>query len=410
MKFVLVIGDGMADDPLPELDGKTPLQYAKTPAMDRLASAGVTGSVRTIPEGMPAGSDTAILSIFGCDPRFCFSGRAPLEAAAGGLILSPGDVAYRCNMLTFEDGDLGFEEKKIISHSAGGIEGDDSDTLVRDLFETPPFKEAAGKAGMTVYPGSSFRHITVQKTPDISGLVLTPPHDHLGQALGPLLPRGSGNAAVLSDLIRLAHEILDVHPLNMRRRVDAKLPANGVWFWAAGTAVELPGFFARYGKTGAVISAVPLCQGIGVLIGLEKRQVEGATGTLHTNYEGKAEAVLETLRFHDFAAVHIEAPDECTHDGDTAGKLRAIELIDEKIVATLTRRLDESGEEYRMLVISDHKTLSGSRAHDGSPVPYILYDSREDRKTGQTYSEADAALGPFIAAGTELPGLLFEER
>jgi len=410
MKYVLVIGDGMADDPVEQLGGKTPLQYAKTPVMDALASAGVLGSVLTIPEGLPAGSDTAILSIFGCDPLKCYTGRAPLEAASSGIKLSPGDVAYRCNMVAFEDGDIPFEDKKLLSHSASQIEGELSDELVKVLFETPAFKEAAFQAGLTVYPASSFRHIAVQKSPDVTGIVLAPPHDHLGEPLGLVLPGGCENAAVLEGLMRLAHEILNEHPLNIDRRAEGKLPANGIWFWAEGTAVELPGFTEKYGITGAVISAVPLCQGIGTLIGMDKIIVEGATGELETNYEGKVDAVLEALKKHDFAAVHIEAPDECTHNGDTDGKLQAIEWIDSRVVAPLFERLHKSGESFRMLVISDHKTLTSTRSHDGTQVPFLIYDSRADMKTGLAYNEADAKQGDHIAAGTELLEILFERK
>ena len=409
MKYVLVIGDGMADEPVSALGGKTPLQFAVKPVMDSLASAGELGSVLTIPEGMPAGSDTAILSIFGCDPREYYAGRAPLEAAAAGITLSPGDVGYRCNMVAFEDGDIPFEDRKILSHSAGSIEGEQSDALILELFETPVFKEAAKKAGMTVYPGSSFRHLAIQKAPDIKGITLTPPHDHLGEVIGPLLPHGCENAAVLDGLMRIAHEVLNKHPVNMKRREEGKLPANGIWFWAEGTAIELPNFTNKYGKTGAVISAVPLCQGIAVLVGLDRIFVEGATGNLHTNYEGKAAAVLAALKSRDFAAVHIEAPDECTHDGDLKGKLQAIEWIDSRIVAPLVERLRESGEDFRLLIISDHKTLTATRGHEGSPVPFIIYDSRFDRKTGLSYCEQDGLQGRYVAAGKELMGLLFGE-
>jgi len=407
MKYVLIIGDGMADEPIPELGDKTPLQFANTPAMDSIASAGELGCVLTIPEGMQAGSDTAILSIFGFDPRVYYTGRAPLEAAATGIMISPGDVAYRCNMVTFEDGDMAYEDKKIISHSAGSIEGEESATLIRELFETPAFREAADAAGMSVYPALSFRHIAVQKVRDISGLDLTPPHDHLGDALGKHLPRGGKNAEVLEGLMRLAHEVLDNHPLNVKRRSEGKLPANGIWFWAEGTVAELPSFESKYGKTGAVISAVPLCQGIAALIGLDKVLVEGATGELHTNYEGKVDAVLNELKKHDFAAVHIEAPDECSHDGDLKGKLQAIEWIDSRVVAPVVERLSKSGEDYRVLVISDHRTLMSTRGHGGDPVPYVIYDSRFDRKTGLSFCEEDAGLGLFIGEGNELMRLLF---
>ena len=410
MKYILVIGDGMADDPVPALGGKTPLQYAKTPAMDKLASAGILGSVLTIPEGLPAGSDTAILSIFGCDPRKCYSGRAPLEAAATGIPLAPGDIAYRCNMVAFEDSNKLLDDKKLVSHSAGAIEGEESAALIKALFDTPIFRDAAEKAGMTIYPAHSFRHIAVQKAADITGLALTPPHDHLGETLSGILPRGCDNADVLRDLMRIAHTVMDRHPLNMKRRTESKLPANGIWFWAEGTTVILPDFTEKYGKTGCVISAVPLCQGIGALIGLDILKVEGATGELHTNYEGKAAAALEALRARDFAAVHIEAPDECTHDGDTSGKLQAIEWIDGRIIRRLAELLSKSGEDYRLLIMSDHKTLTSTRAHDGSPVPYIIYDSRYDRQSGLSYCEKDAERGKYVEAGTELMGLLFESE
>lgn len=409
MKYVLVIGDGMADNPVAELGGKTPLQYAQTPAMDALASRGVTGSVRTIPEGLPPGSDTAILSIFGCDPRAYYTGRAPLEAAAGGVKLLPGDVAYRCNMVTFEDTGAPFEAKKILSHSAGGIDGESSAALVAELFDHPRFRKLAQSAGMKVYPAKSFRHIAVQRGADVDGIVLAPPHDHLGETIGPLLPAGCGNAAVLKDLMIEAHGILKDHPINEKRRAEGKLPANGIWFWAEGTAVALPQFAQSYGKTGGVISAVPLCHGIALLTGLDAVTVEGATGELDTNYEGKVDAVTDLLKTHDFAAVHIEAPDECTHNGDLKGKLEAIERIDGRVVAPLLRKLNGCPFDYRLLILSDHKTLTSTRGHDGDPVPFILYDSRKDMKSGLTYSEADGAKGPRVDDGTKLMGMLFEQ-
>ena len=444
MKYILIIADGMADVPVRELDGKTPLQYARTPTMDRLASAGVLGNAMTVPEGMSAGSDTAILSIFGCDPREHFGGRASLEAAAVGISLSPGEIAYRCNMVTLEsavaidstarqscnndmtttDSMMEYEKKKLLSHSAGAIEGPVSDALIRELLKKSVFKEEAEKAGIRIFPGSSFRHIAVQSTmmsKDYSdgkhlregntgnhSIALTPPHDHLGEAIGQHLPRGGENADALTSLMRIAHEVLDKHPLNIERSSKGLLPANGIWFWANGTAIVLPGFTERYGKTGSVISAVPLCQGIGVLMGLEKILVEGATGELNTNYEGKADAAFESLKKHDFTTVHIEAPDECTHNGDIKGKVQAIEWIDSRTLARLTKRLAESAIAYRMIVMADHRTLSTTRGHDGGPVPFILYDSRYDRKTGVRFSEAEAEKGNFTADGLKLMELLFE--
>jgi len=431
MKYLLIIGDGMADDPLDELGGKTPLQYANTPIMDRLTGTGILGNALTIPEGMQSGSDVAIMSIFGCDPREALTGRAPLEAAALGITLSPGDIAYRLNMVTFEDGDMPFEEKKIISHSAGSIGSVNSDMLIFELFESPAFKEEAEKAGITVYPGSSFRHIAVQKaaqhqTDDNNDIpdILTPPHDHLGEELGQYLPKGGKNAATLEKLMRLAHDYLDSNPINIQRRKKGKLPANGIWFWAEGVAVELPDFTGKYKKTGSVISAVPLCQGIGALMGLKKVYVEGATGELNTNYKGKVDAALEALRTQDFAMIHIEAPDECTHNGDLRGKLQAIEWVDSRIVAPLVRRLNgrEIGNEFdginggkginfRMLVMSDHRTLLSNRAHDRGYVPYVLYDSRTCDKSPvvRSFCEEDATVTGRVTDGTDLMNLLFED-
>jgi len=406
MKYVLIIGDGMADNPVAGLDGKTPLEYANTPAMDALASAGVLGSVLTVPKGMQAGSDTAILSIFGSDPSIYYGGRAALEAAASGIKLEAGDIAYRCNMVTLESADIPFEDKKILSHSAGGVAGDVADALIIDLFNTPVFKKAAEEAGISIFPGGSFRHIAVQNSfalqrkndSSFEQLILTPPHDHIGETLGQHLPQGGDNAKVLTDLMRLANEILE----------NGDSQANGIWFWAHGNAIGLPNFEKKYGKSGSVISAVPLCQGIGVLMGLEKITVEGATGELYTNYEGKVSAALESLKINDFTTIHIEAPDECTHNGDLKGKIQAIEWLDSRIITPLKDSLDNQNIDYKLLVISDHRTLLSTRGHCGEPVPYIIYDNREDKKTGLKFCEKDAEKGLFIETGTKLLEMLFK--
>ena len=399
MKYILIIGDGMADNPVPSLENKTPLQTANIPVMDALAAKGEVGNVINCPGDLPAGSDTAILSIFGADPKVCYTGRSPLEAAATGIQLKAGDVSYRCNMVAYEDNDLPFEEKKILSHSGGSIEGDQSIRLVTDLFSDPRFQAAAEKAGMMVHPAPSFRHIAVQSQANITGISLIPPHDHLGEVIGPLLPSGNDNAAVLKDLMKLAHEVLDRHPVNEARRAEGKLPANGVWFWAEGSAVELDPFYDKYQKTGTVISAVPLCFGIARLSGLDIREVEGATGELDTNYEGKVAATLEELKTHDFVAVHVEAPDECTHNGDLPGKLQAIEWLDSRVVGPITQTLDQEGTDYRLLILSDHKTLTSTRGHDGDPVPYLLYDSRVDSGLGLPYCEESGLKGPAYPEG-----------
>ncbi len=408
MKYILIIGDGMADNPVEALGGKTPLQAADKPELDDVAAKGVIGLAKNVPDGLPPGSDTAILSLFGCDPRQCYTGRAPLEAAASGIRLQPGDVAYRCNMVTYEDGDMPFEEKRILSHSAGSIEGEQSDAMITALFAEPRFKAAAEKAGICIHPASSFRHMAVQSQADIQGIRLCPPHDHLGEKIGPILPAGCENARVLRDLMALAHEILDHHPMNEARRAAGKMPANGIWFWAEGTAVALPAFTPKYHKKGAVISAVPLCVGIGALTGVDAISVPGATGELDTNYEGKAECAARALLAggYDYVALHVEAPDECTHNGDTPGKIQAIENISQRVLKPLREAM--RGADYRMLIISDHKTLTSTRGHDGDPVPYILYDSRRDSGLGKPYCEASAQ-GQPVVEGVELLGLLFAE-
>lgn len=426
MKYVIVIGDGMADNPVPELGGKTPLEYSNIPVMDRLAQKGELGSVRTVPEGLAPGSDTAILSIFGYDPRKYYSGRSPLEAAGSGVALSDGDVSYRCNMVALEDGDMPYRQKKILSHSGGSIEGESAIALMKDLLADRRFQESAAKNQMSFHLNPSFRHIALQKGVDIRGLVATPPHDHLGEVIGGYLPQGCAMAAGLTEMMELANEILDHHPINEARRAEGKLPANGIWFWAEGTAIALPDFQARHHKTGFVMSAVPLVWGIGALAGLKYATVPGATGELDTDYEGKTDAVLEGLAAGaDFAVLHIEAPDECTHNGDTEGKIQAIEWLDSRCIARLTEGLEKQGQDYRLLILSDHKTLTSTRGHDGEPVPYILYDSRKaaggsggsssDGSRGRdsgglAYTEAEGEKGPFLPEGHELIERLFETK
>lgn len=301
-----------------------------------------------------------------------------------------------------------FEEKRILSHSAGSIEGEVSDAIVTALFSDPEFAPYAEKAGMSVNLGHSFRHIAVQSQADIKGIVLAPPHDHLGEKIGPLLPTGCANAAVLLELMKKANEILEHHPLNEKLRAEGKMPANGIWFWAEGTAVKLPDFKAANGFDGVVVSAVPLCHGIAALTGLGFVCPEGATGELDTDYESKLQAALDILADHDFAAVHVEAPDECTHNGDLKGKLQAIEWLDTRMIRPLDAAMRERGWDYRLLFLSDHKTLTSTRGHDGDPVPYMIYDSRCGSGCGQPYTEEDGAKGPQVNSGVALMSMLFE--
>ncbi len=407
-KYLLVIGDGMADDPVPRLENKTPLQAASIPAIDRMAARGTVGSVVNCPPPLPAGSETAILSIFGCDPLQYFTGRSPMEAAAAGIVLRPGDAAFRCNLISVEDGDGPLAEKKLLSHSAGSIDGASALEAVEALLGDARFAGAMAEARMELHRFPAFRQIAVQHESDISGIRFTPPHDHLGEKAGRHFPAGNDRAAVFTRLMLLAHEILDHHPAAEKRRAEGKLPANGIWFWAEGTAVALPSFREQYGLDGAVVSAVPLCHGIGVLRGLEMVEVEGATGELDTNFSGKLEAAWEKLRQYDFVCLHLEAPDECTHNGDLPGKLQAIERLDSRLVGPLLERLEQAGEEHRVLLLSDHKTLTATRGHCGDPAPFLLYDSRRDTGNGGTYDEPAGEKGPFVDNGSVLLDLLFE--
>lgn len=407
MKYILIIGDGMADNPVAELGGLTPLEKAPIPAIDALASAGRLGSCRTVPIGLPPGSDTAILSIMGCPTRECYSGRAPLEAAAGGIILEAGSAAFRCNNIALSDEEK-LEDKTILSHSGGNIEGAESHELIEYLFAHPDFKPYADEAFMSVAPAYSYRHLAFRKNADIAGICLAPPHDHLGEKAGANLPSGCADAEVLKELMRRAIPILDSHPINVARKAEGKLSANAIWFWAEGTAAALPNFYEQYGKTGAVISAVPLCHGIARLVGLDVIEVEGATGELDTNLEGKVEAAVTALESRDFVTIHVEAPDECTHCHDLEGKLTAIEYLGRRVTGPLVEKMQASGEDFRILIISDHKTLMIDGSHDGDPVPFIIYDSREDRKTGLSYTEKDGEKGEMIEQGETLMKELFQ--
>lgn len=412
MKYLIVIGDGMADDAVEALGGKTPLEAAQKPMMDRLAGEGELGTVRTVPKGLPPGSDTAILSIFGYDPRHFFTGRSPLEAAAVGIDLAAGDVSYRCNLVALSDEAVPYEEKTILSHSGGSVEGEEALALMEHLLADAGFAACAKKNDMVIHPAPMFRHVAVQTGVAIDGLVTTPPHDHLGEAAGPLLPRGAAVAEGLREMMAIAHRLLDNHPVNRARRAEGKLPVNGIWFWAEGRAMSLPPFYNAHKKRGLVVSAVPLVQGIAGLAGLDCAKVPGATGELDTNYEGKADAVLRGLlqEGYDFALLHVEAPDECTHNGDTPGKLEAIRRLDGRCLARLWSGLDASGQPFRLEIISDHKTLTATRGHNGDPVPYLIWDSRAaNSQNGLRYTEADAEKGPFIEEGHSLISRLLEE-
>jgi 2,3-bisphosphoglycerate-independent phosphoglycerate mutase len=405
VKYILFIGDGMADLPVEELGGKTPLEAADKPNIDALANSAEFGTAKTCPDGLAPGSDVAIMSIFGCDAAQYYFGRAPLEAADQGVTVPEGAMAFRCNMATVIDG-------KMKSHSAGGIDGASARTLIEDLCKDEVFSSAMKQYGVSVYPTDSYRHIAILNnsglTSDSGELMLKAPHDNIGKPLPEILPQGGKAAPVLSKLIELSQTILSEHPINLDRQSRGLLPANCVWFWAQGTAANLPGFQARYGKTGAVISAVPLVRGIGRLQGLDVILVDGATGELETNYSGKASAAIDALKTRDFVAVHVEAPDECTHNFDLTGKIKAIENIDKLVIKPVLEAL--KGEAVRALILSDHYTLTKDGSHDATPVPYAIYDSSTPNiGTSVRFTEANAANGVYLPKGTSLMEHLFSK-
>ncbi len=406
MKYVVIIADGIADAPVPALDGRTPLTYLDLPFFDTLAG-GRMGRAQTVPSGLPAGSDTAILSIFGHDPRVCYTGRSPLEAAGNGVALQPGEVSFRVNMVALE-GDS-FDTATILSHNGGNVEGEEADALIAALAGDPAVCAAAVKLGLTLYPTHSFRHVGVvaaDRVPKDAVYKLTEPHNILGQAIADHLPQGA-SAEALTAYMRASFQALSQHPVNQARIARGTLPANCLWPWGAGRAVQLDNFEQKYQKRGVVISAVPLVWGIAALSGLPAPRVPGATGDLDTNYAGKLSAALDALaQGTDVAFIHIEAPDECAHAGDAQGKCEGIRRIDQYIAGPLLSALPEIDADFRILLLSDHPTLLTTRTHDGSPVPYCIYDSRTPG-VPRKFDEPTAAALPLLEDGTLLMRLLF---
>lgn len=392
MKYIVVLGDGMAGEPLNQLGGKTTLEAAHTPTMDALASMGTMGLAKMVPDGMKPGSDVANLGVLGYNPQENYSGRSPLEALSLGITMDPTDIIFRCNLVTLTDGEP-YAQKTIVDHSAGEISSEDADILmeaVREAFNSDCFR---------FYSGTSYRHITVWKNGAI--LDMHQPHDHLGEVIGPYLPQHPA----FREMMEKSFEILNDHPLNVRRAAEGKNKANSLWFWGAGTRPSLGNFKEQTGLNGAMISAVDLLKGIAVGAGMQVVNVEGATGGLHTNYEGKATAAVKTLLEdgNDFVYVHVEAPDEMGHQGSIQNKVQAIEYLDSRVIAPIKAAMDASGEDYRMLVLPDHPTPIRIRTHTSTPVPYIIYDSRYNTRRIARYSEAEAAAtGNCLEQGYQL--------
>ena len=400
MKYVVVLGDGMADEPIESLGGKTPIAYAETPNLDTLSKKSEIGMVHTIPDGMNPGSDTANLSVIGYDPKIYYSGRSPLEALSIGVPMKDTDVALRCNIVTISEEDVPFSEKTIIDHSSSEISTEDCAVLLKAVMEELANEE------FQFYVGTSYRHCLIWDKGEV--ISLTPPHDVLGQVIGQYLPKEE----VFRKMMERSHEILVNHPLNIERKKQGLNPANCCWFWGAGTKPALTSFEEKTGKKGMMVSAVDLLKGIAVGAGMGVAEVEGANGGLHTNYEGKVDAAVKALTEdgYDFVYIHVEAPDEMGHQGSVERKVQAINYLDTRVIGPVAEQLKEKGVDFRMLVLPDHPTPIRVRTHTSDNVPYILYDSTDEKYNTWNYNEKEAMeSGNLVAQGHTLIDILFEK-
>ena len=398
MKYVVILGDGMADEPMEELEGRTPLMAAKKPEMDALARKGQVGLTCNVPQGMKPGSDTANLSVIGYDPQKYYTGRSPLEALSIGVKMKDSDVAMRCNIVTVSENGGAYRDQVMVDHSSSEISTEDAAVLLRDVAAQ------LKREGYQFYVGTSYRHCLIWENGQV--VELTPPHDILEQGIGQYLPQDP----VLREMQERSYELLKEHPLNQKRKEQGLNPANSLWFWGAGTKPMLDSFEEKYGKKGMMISAVDLLKGIAKGAGMGVAQVEGANGGLHTNYEGKAQAAVDALlkEGYDFAYIHVEAPDEMGHQGSLERKIEAIQYLDARVVKPVREQLDESGEPYRLLILPDHPTPIHKRTHTADPVPYLLYDSTRAVEGPDSYSEKTAeASGIYEPHGHLLLGKLF---
>lgn len=385
VKYIVILGDGMADEPIEALGGKTPLETAKTPAMDGLAGKSELGMAYTVPKGMSPGSDTANLSVLGYDPKKYYTGRSPLEALSMGVPMKETDTAIRCNLVTLSEEGV-YEEKTMIDHSSGEISTEEARILIEAV------KKELEKAGYHFYPGISYRHLTIWENGHV--VPLTAPHDILGSKIEEYLPEEEA----LREMMKKSYDILNQHPVNMEREKRGLHKANSLWFWGAGTKPALDSFQEKYGKKGVMVSAVDLLRGIGAGAGMKNILVEGADGTLHTNYKGKAVAAVEALleEGYDFAYIHVEAPDEMGHQGSVEKKIQAIEYLDHEVIQTVVDKLRESKEPFRLLIMPDHPTPIRLRTHTAEAVPYMLYDSTREAKGSSVYNEKEAAMTGIV--------------
>lgn len=391
MKYIVILGDGMADYHRGVLGKYTPLELAKKPNIDRLASLGQVGLIKTVDDGLKPGSDVANLSVIGYDPRKYYTGRSPLEALSIGVNMTDKDTVFRVNLVTLGEAEK-FEDRVMVDYSAGEITTAEARVLIKEIDD-----KLGG--GIKFYSGTSYRHCGLLAG-SMCETEFTPPHDITDKKIGEYLPKGVGNE-IFNNLITAGLDILKDHPINKVRIEAGKNPANSIWFWGRGTKPMLPKFEELYHLKGAIISAVDLLKGIAVGCGMTVINVEGATGTLNTNFRGKAEACVEALKTHDYVYVHIEAPDECGHQGDAQGKILSIEKID-GVVQYIVEQLDAQKEEYCIAVLPDHPTPLVLKTHVSEPVPFLVYNSVRPANCGLGYTENEGAKGVYLSNGRAL--------
>ncbi len=401
MKYLVIVPDGAADEPVERLEGKTPLEVADMPFINELAAKGEVGMVRTVPPGIAPGSDAANLSVMGYDPTIYLTGRSPLEAASIGIEMADTDVAFRTNIITLE-GDGDYEDLIIKDHSSGDISTEEAAQLIKAV------NEAFADESREFHTGVSYRHCLIIHNGETE-YEFTPPHDVLDQKAGAHLPKGP-HAQPIIDMMKKSYEILKDHPVNKARMEKGLRPANSLWIWGQGKKPQLSKFYDKYNLKGTAISAVDLIKGIAICAGLNSVDVEGATGTLHTNFEGKAEAAIREFRDgKDFVYVHLEGPDECAHQGDMDGKITCLGDIDRKVLKPIVEALRQDGEDFKVLEVPDHRTPLCIRTHSSTPVPFVIYDSRDEKAADENrkFNETSGQKGKYFDNGYELADYFF---
>ncbi len=401
MKYLVLLCDGMADYKSEQLGGKTPMELANKPNMDKLARTATVGLARTVAAGLKPGSDVANLSVLGYNPLECYTGRSPLEAASIGIDLSNTDVTLRCNLVTLSD-EENYEDKTMVDYSAGDISSAEAAEIIKSV------QEYFSNEIYSFYAGVSYRHCLVVKNGTTELGDMTPPHDISGKVIGEYLSNHA-NAQALIDMMKKSYALLKNHPVNLKRIADGKRPANSIWLWGEGTKPQMQSFYDKFQVNAGIVSAVDLIKGIGKLAKCEVAEVKGATGYIDTNFEGKAEAACRLFKTCDLVYVHIEAPDECGHRGEALNKVKAIELIDNKVLSPILKALESYGE-YRILIAPDHPTPLATMTHASDPVPFLIYDSKNADSGVDTFNEENAkATGIYIEHGPNLMNMLLQK-